>query len=82
MKIFVFFDLDKSDCYKADDLQNIRSFVDKNFTVKIEWWKLGTGAKVVFSECGTYSIETCKDDLKRIHLFQTIAVAGATGKQN
>lgn len=80
--MYILFDLNKSESYKTNDLQNLIYFVDNNFSINIEWWKLGTGAKVVFSECGNYSIEPCKDDLKGIHLFQKIATTGAAKKQN
>ncbi len=81
--MYVFFDLNKGNFYKTNDLQNLRNFVDKNFTINIEWWKLGAGEKVVFSECGEYTVEPCKVDLKGKHLSQTIAdVDGTLEKQN
>ncbi len=79
--MYVFFDLDKNECYKANDLQNLKNFVDNNFTIKIDWKEAarydgaGGAAKVLFSDCEKYSIEVCKDDLKGKHLLQTIASA-------
>jgi hypothetical protein len=71
--MYILFDLNKNESYKTTDLQNLRNFVSRNFNVSFEWWKLGTGAKVLFSSCGNYSIEIAKTNLKGKHLIQTIA---------
>lgn len=71
--MYVLFDLEKNESYKTNDLQNLRNFVSRNYNVSFEWWKIGTGAKVLFSNCENYSIEIAKTNLKGKHLIQTIA---------
>lgn len=79
--MYILFDLQKNESYKANDLQNLRNFVSRNFNVSFEWYKLGTGAKVLFSNCGNYSIEV-SDIKKGTHLIQTIAEGTESTHQN
>jgi len=80
--MYVFFDLNKNESYKTNDLQDLINFVDRNFNVSFEWYKLGTGAKVLFSSCGNYSVEIAKTNLKGKHLIQNVSIETETTIQN
>ena len=80
--MYVFFDLNKNESYKTNDLQDLINFVDRNFNVSFEWYKLGTGAKVLFSSCGNYSVEKAKESIKGQHLIQIIAKGTKKDIQN
>jgi hypothetical protein len=79
--MYILFDLEKNECYKADDLQNLRSFTTRNFDFIIDWNKIAA-ANVVFSDCGKFSIERSKADIKGIHLIATIADGTEKSHQN
>jgi hypothetical protein len=60
--------------FKSQDLNELQQFVNDNFNVSFEYWKLHKGAIVIFSSCGNYSIEYCeKVKTKIFHQIPTIA---------
>ena len=80
--MYILFDLQKNESYKANDLQNLRNFVEGNFDLRFEWSAIGVGAKVIFSDCENYSIEKTKENFKGQHLIQTIAKGTKKDIQN
>ena len=80
--MYVFFDLNKNESYKTNDLQDLINFVNRNFDISIEWMELGAGAKVIFSDCENYSVEKAKENIKGQHLIQIIAKGTKKDIQN
>ena len=60
------------DSWKSKNLNELKDFINRNYGLDVSWMELGEGEKLTFSECGKYSLESCKFNFKCLHQFATI----------
>ncbi len=70
--MYVFFAERENEIWKSEDLSDLREFVDRHFAVNIDWMFLERGEKLIFSECGNYSLERCPSHYKSLHQISMI----------
>ena len=71
--VYVFFT--ESESWKSDDLIELQDFVKQHFGIRNDWIEFEVGEKLAISECGRYSLESCKPDSKYFHQIPTIGEA-------
>ncbi len=68
--MYIFFS--ESECWKSQDLGQLKIFVKVLFHINTNWMELVVGEKLTFSECGDYSLEYAPsyyESLKKIPMI-------------
>lgn len=65
-RIYMYIFFSESECWKSQDLDQLKVFVKVLFQVNTDWMEIGVGEKLVFSECENYSLERCHSSLMNL----------------